>query len=401
MKELFSFSNKIYSVSEFTRQINAFLEETFSYAHIEGEVSNCKPHSSGHIYFSIKDKESILACIMFKYNVYKLKFNLEDGMQVVCSGKIGVYEKRGQYQLYVDRIEPKGAGALQVAFEQLKAKLSREGLFDETTKKQIPFFPKRIGIVTSPTGAAIKDMLCTIFKRVPNMHVILYPVRVQGEKAAEEISCGIEVFNKLKNVDVIIIGRGGGSLEDLWSFNEEVVARAIYASVIPIISAVGHEADYSIADFVADKRALTPTAAGEMAVPYLKEFQDDIYQFCSRMRTLLQQKMEFIEAKLRMLVNSYAFRYPQAMVEQYYQRLDDIIFSARRNLNHLVELKEGKLAFLRQHLEVLNPKAILSRGYSITMEYPKGGVIKDILHVKSGQKIKTILSKGIIISEVK
>ncbi|MFH1645498.1 MAG: exodeoxyribonuclease VII large subunit, partial [Candidatus Omnitrophota bacterium] len=230
MKELFSFSNKIYSVSEITRQINVLLEEAYSYVYIEGEISNCKPHSSGHIYFSIKDKDSILSCVMFKHKAYKLKFNLEDGMRVVASGKIGVYEKRGQYQLYADRIEPKGVGALQVAFEQLKVKLSSEGLFDETVKKQIPFFPGRIGIVTSPTGAAIKDILHTIFKRVPNMHIILYPARVQGEGAAEEIAAGIESFNKLKNVDVIIFGRGGGSLEDLWPFNEEVVARAVFSS---------------------------------------------------------------------------------------------------------------------------------------------------------------------------
>ncbi len=258
---------RIYTVSEITRNIRVVLEESFSRVWVEGEVSNYTFHSSGHMYFSIRDNKATLQCAMFRRANKNLKFKLKDGMKVICFGSISVYEIRGNYQLIVEEVEPKGIGALQLQFEQLKEKLRKEGLFDEGHKVPVPYLPIRIGIVTSPTGAAIHDILNVSRRRFSNIEIIINPVKVQGEGAKDEIANAINEFNKLKNIDVMIIGRGGGSLEDLWPFNEEVVARAIYNSEIPIISAVGHEIDYTISDFVADKRAPTPSAAAELVIP--------------------------------------------------------------------------------------------------------------------------------------
>lgn len=250
----------IYTVSELTREARMLLESAFPAVWVEGEISNFSIHSSGHMYFSLKDENAVLNCAMFRSENQQLKFGPKDGMQVLCFGRISIYDKQGRYQLYVQTMEPKGLGALQLAFQQLKERLQKEGLFDAAHKKPIPFLPQRIGIVTSPTGAAIRDILNISTRRFQNIHIIINPVRVQGEGAAIEIANAIKEFNEYAKLDVIIVARGGGSLEDLWSFNEEIVARAIYDSKIPVISAIGHEVDFTIADFVADFRAPTPSA---------------------------------------------------------------------------------------------------------------------------------------------
>jgi len=256
----------ILTVSELTREIKDILEMQFADILVEGEISNLKVPPSGHIYFTLKDDLSQIRVVLFKNQARSLRFSPEDGLHVICRGRVSLYEKRGEYQLILEEMEPKGIGALQLAFLQLKERLEKEGFFDSSRKRPIPMVPQKIGIVTSPTGAVIRDMLQIIERRFENVHLLLYPVRVQGEGAASEIAKGIEYFNEQMEVDVIIVARGGGSLEDLWAFNEEEVARAIFYSQIPILSAVGHETDYTISDFVADVRAPTPSAAAELVV---------------------------------------------------------------------------------------------------------------------------------------
>jgi exodeoxyribonuclease VII large subunit len=256
----------ILTVSQLTDKIKILLEGSFPDIWVEGEISNLSIPQSGHAYFTLKDEQSQIRSVLFRSSQRFLKFTLQHGMQVICRGRLGVYEPRGEYQLILEYIEPKGVGALQLAFEQLKGRLEKEGLFDLEHKKPLPLLPLRIGIITSPTGAAIRDMLRVIKRRHPKMQILIYPVPVQGAEAAPQIIEAIRYFNAEKSIDVMVVGRGGGSLEDLWAFNEEAVARAIYSSTIPVITAVGHETDYTIADFVADLRAPTPSAAAEMVV---------------------------------------------------------------------------------------------------------------------------------------
>ena len=263
----------IYTVSEITRYMRAIIEDSFPAVWVEGEISNFVLHSSGHMYFSLRDSNAVLKSAMFSRANAKLKFRPKDGMKVICFGKMSLYEPRGDYQLIVEEIEPKGVGALQLQFQELKERLSKEGLFDESHKIPVPHLPTRIGIVTSPTGAAIHDILNVVRRRFANIEIIINPVRVQGEGAKDEIAEAIRDFNRFGAIDVMIVARGGGSLEDLWAFNEEVVARAIYDSELPVISAVGHEVDYTISDFVADLRAPTPSAAAELSSPERKIFQ--------------------------------------------------------------------------------------------------------------------------------
>lgn len=389
---------KIYSVSEITRDIRGLLEGAFTKVWVEGEISNLTMHSSGHCYFSIKDENSVLTCVMFKNSAYKLKFKIEDGMSIVCFGRVSVYDKRGQYQLYVEVIEPKGVGSLQLAFTQLKEKLLKEGLFDDSNKKPIPYLPEKIGIVTSKTGAAIKDMIHVIERRFPEMHIILYPVKVQGEGAAEEVSEGIRAFNLLGNVDVIIIGRGGGSIEDLWAFNEEVTARAIYESKIPVISAVGHEVDYTISDFVADLRAPTPSAAAELVVPRKEDILDSVNSFKQKLKTALRSSIDMARKHLDGIMKYHALKTPQVLMQQHQQKVDEYTKALKHSLSYFVNIKKHSLDGARGKLDALSPASILERGYSITMTYPENNIIKDASKVKSKTRIKTRLGSGEIIS---
>ena len=393
-------TRKIYTIGELTREIRALLEAGFSSVWVEGEVSNFLRHSSGHCYLSLKDGHSVLAAVIFKGAADKIKFKIENGMRLVCFGRISVYEKRGQYQLYIDIVEPKGIGALQRAFEQLKEKLYKEGLFDASHKKPIPVLPQKIGIVTSLTGAAIRDMLHVIERRFPNIHIILYPSKVQGEGSAESIVEGIKTFNRLNNVDVIIAGRGGGSLEDLWAFNEEMVARAIYESAIPVISAVGHEIDYTIADFAADLRAPTPSAAAEIVVAKKEDFISRIDILKQRLRKALLNKVEILKHKLDGITQRYAFKQPRFLIEQQAQRIDEASRKLYEELNYTIESKHQKLLQAKTSLGMLNPLSVLNRGYSLTLGASDSRIIKSPKDVKAGDKIKTKLAKGEIISTV-
>jgi exodeoxyribonuclease VII large subunit len=288
---LFDQKRKVHTISELTRKIKELLTKSFREVWVTGEVSNLTYHRSGHVYFTLKDEDAALGCVIWRSAAGKLRFRIEEGSEIIALGDISVYEVRGNYQLVVVYAEPKGIGALALAFEQLKKKLAAEGLFDERHKKPLPFLPRKIGIVTSPTGAAVRDMIRTILARFPNAHLIVHPARVQGEGAAGEIAAAIQTLNEMNEVDVMIIGRGGGSLEDLWPFNEEIVARAIFASAIPVISAVGHEVDVTISDYVADARAPTPTAAGEMVVPREEDLRLALLQLHQRIGLALRNSL--------------------------------------------------------------------------------------------------------------
>ncbi len=393
-------TEKLFTVSEITRKIRTSLEYDFSNISIVGEISNIRKPSSGHVYLTLKDKNAQLQAVVFRNTANKIKFELKDGMEIISFGSITVYEPRGQYQIIIDQIEPKGIGALQLAFQQLKEKLEKEGLFDVSRKKPIPFIPQKIGIVTSPTGAAIKDILNIIERRFANVEILLYPVKVQGDGAAEEIAEAIVELNKLPDIDVIIAGRGGGSLEDLWAFNEEVVARSIYNSIIPVISAVGHEIDITIADLVADIRALTPSEAGELVVPQ-KDLLLNILEKCkSRLFQSLTNKLKLSKDKLAGVANSYAMRQPFDKLHRLQQRLDEFAQRLNLNITHALNTEREKLSGIAGKLESLNPLSVLKRGYTITTKLENYKPLREVKDVNKGDKIKTRFSKGSVISAI-
>lgn len=388
----------ILTVSQLTIQIKTLLEGAFPDVWVEGEISNLSIPQSGHAYFTLKDEHAQVRAVLFRSSQRHLKFTLQHGMQALCRGRVSVYEPRGEYQLILDYIEPKGVGALQLAFEQLKARLEKEGLFDPDHKRPLPVLPRRIGIVTSPTGAAIRDMLRVIKRRHPKMHILVYPVPVQGVEAAPAIVEAIRYFNQEKNVDVMIIGRGGGSLEDLWAFNEERVARAIHASGIPTISAVGHETDYTISDFTADLRAPTPSAAAEMVVESEERFRDSINSLKSRLIKRMKQRLETARASLREKIRLLGD--PRRRVEQIAQRVDELVRRMALGLRQHVRRDRARLSALTAGLGHLNPLSILSRGYSITKKLPEGLILKDAVDAKPGDLLSTRLHKGELLSRV-
>lgn len=389
-----------FTVSEITRQIRTSLEYNFSNVSILGEISNVRRPSSGHIYLTLKDKNSQLQAVVFRNVANKIKFELKDGMEVITFGSITVYEPRGQYQLIINKVEPKGVGALQLAFQQLKEKLEKEGLFDQTHKKPIPFIPQKIGIVTSPTGAAIKDILNIIDRRFANVEILIYPVKVQGEGAAQEIAEAITELNTLTDIDVIIAGRGGGSLEDLWAFNEEIVARSIYNSRIPIISAVGHEIDITIADLVADKRALTPSEAGELVVPRKDLLLDILEKLETRLLQSLTGKLKLSKDKLIRIANSYAMRQPFDRLSRWQQRLDEFAQRLKLNITHALNTEREKLSGIAGKLESLSPLNVLKRGYTITTRLENNKSLREVKGLNIEDKIKTSFSKGSVISTI-
>jgi len=393
-----SSTSHILTVTQLTSQIKALLEGAFPDIWVEGEISNLSIPQSGHAYFTIKDEHAQIRAVMFRSSLRFLKFTLQHGIQVLCRGRLSVYDPRGEYQLVLDYIEPKGVGALQLAFEQLKDRLAKEGLFDRDLKKPLPLLPRRIGIITSPTGAAIRDMLRVIKRRHPKMHILLYPAPVQGVDAAPALVEAIRYFNKVRNVDVMIIGRGGGSIEDLWTFNEEVVARAIHASRIPIISAVGHETDYTISDFVADLRAPTPSAAAEMVVESEERLRDAIHVLESRLVSRMGQRIETLRASLR--ENIRLLGDPRRRLEQIVQRVDELVHRMALGLRQQVRRDRAQLASLTAGLDHLNPLAILSRGYSITRKMPEGVILKDAAAVMPGDLISTRFHVGEVLSRV-
>lgn len=388
----------ILTVSQLSRQIKDLLEGAFPEVWVEGEISNLSAPHSGHIYFTLKDEQSQVRAVLFRSAQRHLRFLLEQGMQVICRGRLGVYEPRGEYQLIAEYVEPKGIGALQKAFEELKAKLAKEGLFERERKKPLPVLPRRIGIITSPTGAAIRDILQVIRRRHPRVEILIHPVPVQGVEAAPAIVEAIRFFNRERTADVLIVGRGGGSLEDLWAFNEETVARAIAASQIPVISAVGHETDYTIADFVSDLRAPTPSAAAELVVESDMHLRDTVRSLQSRLAMSIQQQV----ARYRTAVD-HAVRLlgdPGRRLEQYGQRIDELLRRLGLGLRHHVRRDRERLSSLAAALDHLNPLGILSRGYSVTRKLPEGAIIKNASQIDEGDLVSTTLHHGEVISRV-
>ncbi len=391
---------RIYSVSELTEDVKVLLENTFPEAWVEGEISNFSQSQSGHIYFSLKDAKSSLRCVFFRGANSALKFGIKDGLQVIAFGRITVYAPAGQYQLNIQRLEPKGAGALQLAFLQLKEKLSKERLFENAHKKRLPVLPLRIGVVTSPVGAAIRDILNILKSRAPFVKVILIPVKVQGEGAADEIARAISDFNQYKDVEALIVGRGGGSAEELWAFNEEIVARAIYNSGIPVISAVGHEIDWTISDFVADMRAATPTAAAMLVARQKEDLAAETGHLLSRMNAAINNKINFLHKELRALRDAYVLKYPLNFIQVYLQRVDELGRRLHQRCGHILEVTRDRFTHLTEKLEVLSPLNVLSRGYGITFKLPEMKVITDISDIKVSDRIKTRLKTGAFESQV-
>jgi exodeoxyribonuclease VII large subunit len=408
---------------------------------LKGEISNFKQHSRGHMYFTIKDENARIQAVMFSMSNRTIKFKPENGMKVLLRGEISVYEPNGNYQLYVTEMEPDGIGSLFLAYEELKKRLETEGLFLPIHKKPIPKFPKRIGVITSPTGAAVRDVLITIKRRFPIGRVIVIPTLVQGDYAASSIVKSIKKANEIPDLDVLIVGRGGGSIEELWAFNEEEVARAIFLSNVPIISAVGHETDFTIADFVADLRAPTPTAAAELAVPHIDQLVERINQRRTRLIRATKEKLVTEKNKLSHLQRSYAFRYPKQLYQQKEQQLDRVFDRLQREAKRVIEKKhhqleslnttlshfhpasqvqiqterymraskqiqkvmsiivgkkEQKFSSILSKLEALSPLKIMDRGYSIVYNQEDDTIIKSIDHVKSGEAIKVQLKDGIL-----
>jgi exodeoxyribonuclease VII large subunit len=433
----------IYTVSRLTAEIKTLLERNFESLWLEGEVSNLRLPSSGHLYFTLKDESAQIRGVMFKLQNRLLKFDPVDGLQVLCYGRLSVYEPRGEYQLIVDYMEPKGRGALQLAFEQLKEKLSKEGLFDPVHKKPLPHLPRKIGIVTSPTGAAIRDILQIIDRRFANVAILLYPVRVQGPGAAQEIAQAVTELSQWPKIDVIIVGRGGGSLEDLWAFNEEAVARAIFHSRVPVISAVGHEIDFTIADFVADLRAPTPSAAAELVVQnkveLVRSLEDLEYRLAHAGRAIWEAKRERLQFlhhrladprkqlsdhrlrlddlffrlatitrrglsqktdQLRLKAEILLVRHPGRWVTEYSHRLSQLFQRLTMAQRASLRLMRQKTRGAMEKLQTLSPLAILERGYSITRILPSLKIIRQASALKPEDRVQVKVHQGEFIARV-
>lgn len=384
----------ILSVSELTKYIKEKLESDYALANVwvKGEISNLKIHSSGHIYLTLKDRDSCVKTVMFRSRGRRLVFQPENGMAVIVRGYISLYERDGTYQLYAEEMEPDGVGALYVAFEQMKQKLAARGLFDQGRKRSLPKFPRVVGIVTSPTGAAVQDMLNILRRRWTGLHIILVPVLVQGPTAPSDIASAIERLNNKANIDVMIVGRGGGSLEELWAFNTEEVAMAIAGSRIPVVSAVGHETDFTIADMVADLRAPTPSAAAELVVPERMEmlrYSASLEQRIKRgVTALLQQNRR----RLTVLSESHVLQRPFLITGNRQQLVDSLVSSLHRAGKLRLADKAAVLTNLAGKLEVLSPLSTLARGYSICTS--DGSVVRDASEVSTGQEVRVILNKG-------
>ncbi len=383
------------TVTALNRYIKTIVDndERLNMVYIKGEISNFKNHYTGHMYFTLKDENSLIKCVMFKTYTSNLNFTPKDGMSVVILGSVSVFERDGIYQIYVKGMEIDGVGALYAEYEKLKARLSEEGLFDEKHKKKIPILPNSIGVITSKTGAVIRDIINVTTRRFPNVNIKLYPASVQGKGAAETVVKAIKYFNEVKNVDVIIVARGGGSLEDLWPFNEEITARAIYESEIPIISAVGHETDFTIADFVADLRAPTPSAAGELAVPEINELKWKLDNVKKKLSLLLRQKVEIMKNRYNSLINSKALKNPYDSIRQKMLLVEKLEESLKNKFGTTLKDDKIKLVKLVSKLETLSPLKTLTRGYSI-VENEEGTVLTSTSELISGEKISIILSDG-------
>ena len=390
----------VFTVSELTRGIKVLLEARYPIVWLEGEVSNYRASPAGHRYFTLKDEFAQISAVMFKATRAPSGFRFADGMKVVVQGALGVYEPRGAYQIIVKRIEERGVGALQLAFERLKRKLYDEGLFDEAHKVPVPMLPERIGVVTSPTGAAIRDILNVLERRFAEVHLTLVPVPVQGAAAAGEIVEALDLLNRLDVVDVIILTRGGGSLEDLWPFNEEAVARAIYRSRIPVISAVGHEIDWTISDFVADLRVPTPSAAAELVIGRKAELLERVGFLRGKLYTSVVGRVGELARRLEVARKSYVFREPAGLVRQYQQRVDDAVERMALHARHQIARLGDRTREYAGRLSALNPLAVLARGYSVTTHEASGALVTDAAALGQGDRVRTRVHRGSFTSEV-
>lgn len=387
---------RVLSVSDINKYIKDIVARdiVLSNLWVRGELSNFKNHSSGHLYFTIKDDKSLLKCVMFRSQAMTLKFLPKDGMKVIIRGYVSVFERDGQYQLYAEEMQPDGLGSLHIAFEQLKQKLQAEGLFDVSKKKCLPYLPDAIGVVTSATGSVIRDIINVLSRRFYNVRLILYPVQVQGEMAAGQIARAIARFNELKCVDVIILARGGGSLEELWAFNEEIVARNINKSEIPVISAVGHETDFTIADFAADLRAPTPSAAAELVIPDKASVKDKLAGLDSRLRNALRKKISLDRSRYNRLSSSTALRQPFNRIYQEKLRLDMQQKLLQRAYEAAIKKHRSDLSLLAGKLNALSPLDALARGYSIARLKESGRLVKSTEQVQQGEKLVISVTDG-------
>lgn len=394
---------KIYTVSRITKYIKSLFknDSILQNVWILGEISNFKLHSSGHMYFILKDQESQIKCVMFRGNNYKLRFMPQDGMKVKIRGDINVYEIRGEYQLYAKEIVESGKGELYLAFIKLKEKLKAEGLFLEKFKKKLPLIPHKIAVITSPTGAAIRDVITISLRRFPNISILVVPSLVQGMYAAQDIAQKIDFLNShFDDLDFIIIGRGGGSLEELWSFNEEILARSIYNSKIPIVSAVGHETDFSISDFVADLRSPTPSAAAEMTVPDKNNLISNINLLNSKLNKAAKRNIELKMEELNSIIKSLQYQDPKNKIEQYYQYIDEFTIHLNTKIKHQIELYEERIIKDTQRLNSLNPWRVIKRGYSICRKLPQMEIVNKLNQVEVKDRIEIIISDGKIFGKV-
>ena len=395
------FRGQVFTVSAITLAIKQMMEGVFRGVFVEGEVSGLREAQSGHLYFDLKDRDSLLAAVMFKWHARKGGLVLQDGLQVRVFGDLTCYGKMGRYQISVTSVEVLRQGNLYLEFEKLKKKLEAEGLFAEQHKRQIPAFPTRIGVVTSPTGAAIRDILSVLYRRSPHLEVVLAPALVQGDGAAAEIAQAIRDLNKLKPApDVLLVGRGGGSMEDLWAFNEEPVARAIYESKIPVISCVGHEIDYTIADFVADLRAPTPSAAAELVVQNAEGVLAHIAQLQKRLFKAVTLFYERAKSRVELATNSRVFKHPETLTQDKEQQLDDLLMRMENAFEKQLQAAQTRLDLLTHKLSALSPFAVLGRGYSITRD-KDGKIISQVKQTKPTDKIYIQVKDGQIAAEVK
>ena len=393
---------KIFSVSDINKYVKMIFDSDMllNNVSIRGEITNFKAHYTGHLYFTLKDENSTIKCVMFKGNAQFIKFKPSDGMKVVINGQVSAFERDGVYQVYCKTMSPEGLGDLYLAYEQLKAKLSKEGLFDQTKKKPIPFLPKRVGVITSRTGAVIRDIINVSTRRYPNVNILVYPAAVQGVNVASTVIEGLKTFNKLNNVDVIIIARGGGSFEDLFGFNDESLARQIYESEIPVVSAVGHETDFTICDFVSDLRAPTPSAAAELVYPEYSEIVNRI--MTDKKRTIIAMK-NYIERRRQYVERITAAKLekvPLDKINRYRLTIDNLITKSESTLRYNIEKYRTRCIKSISMIDALSPLKTITRGYSVTEDI-NGKVIKKVSDVKSNDEIKITLTDGKINAIVK
>lgn len=390
---------QVLTVAQLTALVQGTLESTFHSLWVGGEISDLSRPHSGHIYFTLKDEQAQIRGVIWRSTAQRLRFKLEEGQQVVCHGDLDVYPPRGTYQLVVRQVEPQGVGALQLAFKQLAQRLETEGLFDPARKRKLPAFPRRVGFVTSPTGAAIHDFLQVAARRFHGVQILVIPVRVQGEGSAQEIARGIALANRMQPpLDVLVVGRGGGSLEDLWSFNEEVVVRAIYASQVPVVSAVGHEIDVTLSDLVADVRALTPSEAAERVIPSADELTARLGQLQRRMSSILRTRVATAKSHVAQLARTRVLRDPRSLIYDLSRRLDDLDQQAARAILRRLARSKEAITSLAARLESLSPLAVMARGYSVTTK--DGTVLRTSADVTVGNHILTHLAEGQIVSIV-